>query len=127
MSDGSQVLSKDLLWQDYYANLKTALSSMRKVFRLRAADGMTQDHIAARLGIDKSLVSRRFNGEENHTLKTLSFMASGMNCRLNIQFRPYEELGEGNNYVLEPSPSDPQGINIPVKDNQPQLGALQAA
>src|ERR1700732_4214264 len=98
MTDGSQVLSKDTLWQDYYANLKTALASMRRVFRLRSAAGLSQDDIATRLNVDKSLVSRRFNGEENHTLKTLSFMATAMGCRLNIQFRPYEELGEGNNY-----------------------------
>src|SRR5216683_6820779 len=102
MTDGSQVLSKVVLWQDYYTNLKTALASMRRIFRLRAAaDGLSQDDIAASLGIDKSLVSRRFSGEENHTLKTLSFMATAMRCRLSIQFCPYEELGEGNNFSLE--------------------------
>jgi transcriptional regulator with XRE-family HTH domain len=101
MNGGNAALSKDTLWQDYYANLKTALSSMRRVFKIRAHDdGLTQDDIAARLNIDKSLVSRRLTGEENFTLKTLSFMASAMRCRLQIHFRPYEELGHGNNYDL---------------------------
>lgn len=101
MTDGRTALSKDTLWQDYYANLKTALSSMRRVFRLRAdAGGLTQDDIAASLSIDKSLVSRRLKGTDNFTLKTLSFMATAMRCRLQIRFRPYEELGYGNNYDL---------------------------
>jgi hypothetical protein len=48
MTDGNTVLSKDTLWQDYYANLKTALSSMREIFRIRANnDGLTQDRIAS--------------------------------------------------------------------------------
>jgi transcriptional regulator with XRE-family HTH domain len=101
MTGGNTVLSKDTLWQDYYANLKTALSSMREIFRIRTRnDGLTQDDIAASLNIDKSLVSRRLNGEENFTLKTLSFIATAMRCRLQIRFRPYEELGHGNNYDL---------------------------
>jgi transcriptional regulator with XRE-family HTH domain len=101
MTDGRAALSKDVLWQDYYANLKTALSSMRRIFRLRADNGgLTQDDIAESLNIDKSLVSRRLNGKDNFTLKTLSFMATAMRCRLQIRFRPYEELGYGNNYDL---------------------------
>jgi hypothetical protein len=57
-------------------------------------------------------------GEENFTLKTLSFMATAMNCRLNIQFRPYEELGEGNNFFLErasgiPNPPQPKLVDKP--------------
>src|ERR1700739_3666011 len=86
MPDGNSTLSKDTLWQDYYTNLKTALSSMRQLFRLRAhTDGLTQDDIAALLQIDKSLVSRRLNGEENFTLKTLSFMATEMCWRLQLR------------------------------------------
>ena len=101
MIDGNAVISKDTLWQDYYANLKTALSSMRQIFRIRSYNNsLTQDDIASTLNIDKSLVSRRLNGEENFTLKTLSFMATAMRCRLQINFRPYEELGHGNNYDL---------------------------
>lgn len=99
MTGGSQTLSKDLLWQDYYASLKTALSSMRHAFKLRTkTDGLSQDDIASALGINKSLVSKRLNGLENMTLKTLSFMASAMRCRLRIDFQPYESLGHGNNY-----------------------------
>jgi transcriptional regulator with XRE-family HTH domain len=131
MTDGSQVIPKDTLWQDYYANLKTALASMRELFRLRAqTDGLTQDDIAASLDIDKSLVSRRLKGEENFTLKTLSSMATAMRCRLQIRFRPYEELGHGNNYDLaRDGQEQPKGLpsNEPqVRDEQPK-GLDQAA
>lgn len=112
MTDGSQTLSKDLLWQDYFANLKTALASMRGVFKIRSRnDGLTQDDIAVALNINKSLISRRLNGEENFTLRTLSFMASAMRCRLQIRFRPYEELGYGNNFDTLEAGRKLEGIN----------------
>jgi transcriptional regulator with XRE-family HTH domain len=118
MTDGSESipLSKELLWHDYYSNLKGALNSMRKVFSLRAKNGMTQDKMAELLTIDKSLVSRRLRGEENVTLKTLSFMATAMKCRIVMQFKPYEELGYGNNYSLEsdnPPGPQPAAVNEP--------------
>src|SRR6266567_3182518 len=128
MSDGSNVLSKDILWQDYYANLKTAVSSMRRLFRIRAStEGITQDDIADALDIDKSLVSRRFKGEENVTLRTLSFMASAMRCRLQINFRPYEELGHGNNYDIErDSIGQPKALpSNGVSDGDPQLKGIE--
>src|SRR3982074_3656701 len=122
MSDDNsrEGLSHDVLWQDYYANLKTALTSMRKIFKTRAASGLSQDDIAKSLDIDKSLVSRRLNGEENFTLKTLSFMATSMKCRLNIQFRPYEELGEGNNFFLERDPYDKRNESSGIPPAQPK-------
>lgn len=131
MTDGNSTLSKDTLWQDYYANLKTALSSMRQLFKLRAhTDGLTQDDIATSLQIDKSLVSRRLNGEENFTLRTLSFMATAMRCRLQIRFRPYEELGHGSNYdLMHDKLEQPKGLpsnELQVKDAQPK-GLDQAA
>jgi transcriptional regulator with XRE-family HTH domain len=128
MTDGSPVLSRDTLWQDYFANLKTALASMREAFRIRANnEGLTQDDMAKALNINKSLVSRRLNGDENFTLKTLSFMATAMRCRLQIRFRPYEVLGHGDNFdnasddetelraINEglPSPKQQQPMGIP--------------
>jgi len=114
MTDGNSALSKETLWEDYYANLKTALFSMRQMFRLRSdTEKLSQDDMAARLDINKSLISRRLKGEENFTLKTLSFMASAMRCRLQIRFRPYEELGHGNNYdLVRDRYEQPKGLPI---------------
>jgi transcriptional regulator with XRE-family HTH domain len=92
MSDGTQYSSipeEDLL-EDYYDNLHAAYNSMHEAFKTRAAQGLTQDDIAAMLSIDKSLVSRRLNGSENLTLKTLSYMGSAMKCKVLVHYLPYE-------------------------------------
>jgi transcriptional regulator with XRE-family HTH domain len=96
----SAVIPTMVLLDDYYANLHGAYNSMRDGF---AASGLTQDYIAGALDVDKSLISRRLNGSENLTLKTLSYMGTAMGCRLNISFVPYAMVGVGNSYTYTPS------------------------
>jgi transcriptional regulator with XRE-family HTH domain len=86
---GGDKLNESELWEDYYTNLHRAHQAMRAAF---AKSGMTQDELAAKLGIDKGLVSKRLNGNDNLTLRTLSFMASAMGCRLVIEPLPYAEV-----------------------------------
>jgi len=116
-------ISDDILWEDYYTNLYGAYDSMRGIFDREAKDGLSQDHIAKRLNIDKALVSRRLNGRENLTLKTLSFTATAMNCRLVVTFQPYEEVA-GNNHFSRHDwsvPDDTTGnTNKPVDGGQGQ-------
>jgi transcriptional regulator with XRE-family HTH domain len=88
MTDGKK-LDQGLLWEEYYTNLHRAYQSMRIAF---ASSGLTQDELAEKLGIDKSLISKRLNGSENLTLKTLSFMATALNCRLKIEPIPYHDV-----------------------------------
>ena len=57
---GIAALPKERLWQDYYANLTTALKSMRNAFKARKQDGLTQDDIASKLRIDKSLYRHKY-------------------------------------------------------------------
>jgi transcriptional regulator with XRE-family HTH domain len=85
-----QAIPEDELLEDYYDNLHGAYNSMRETFQTRASQGLTQDDIAAMLSVDKSLISRRLNGGENLTLKTLSFMGSAMKCKVTVQYLPYE-------------------------------------
>jgi hypothetical protein len=91
MTGGDPIKKSDLL-EEYYTNLHRAYQAMRRAFKLRAAQGLTQDSIARMLGVDKALISKRLNGSENLTLKTLSFMATAMKCRLSISYVPYEEV-----------------------------------
>jgi DNA-binding XRE family transcriptional regulator len=93
----SDRLSDDSLLEEYFTNLHGAHASMTAAFEVRTRDGLTQDRIADRLGVDKALISRRLTGEDNLTLKTLSFMATAMSCRLAIIFQKYEDV-IGNNY-----------------------------
>lgn len=89
MTDG-KVLARGDLWEEYSTNLHGAYNAMRRAFKW---SGLSQDDVAQRLGADKGLTSKRLNGRANLTLKTLSFMASALGCRLTIEFTPYEEVG----------------------------------
>lgn len=89
MTDGRPI-SKGDLWEEFSTNLHGAYNAMRSAFQ---RSGLSQDDLAIKLGADKGLVSRRLHGKENLTLKTLSFMASAVGCRLQVTFVPYEEIG----------------------------------
>jgi len=109
-------IPKAHLWDDYFTNLRSAYGSMRNAFRMRAREGLTQDGVAEMLGVDKSLVSRRLRGEENLTLKTLSFMATAMKCRLSMSFVPYEHVGLSENQSA--TQSAPGDIPLPISTSE---------
>lgn len=87
MTDG-KAIKKGELWEEYNSTLNRAYIAMRRSFQ---RSGLTQDQLAAKLGVDKGLISKRLKGVENLTLKTLSFMANAMGCRLEINYVPYSE------------------------------------
>jgi hypothetical protein len=103
------------LWDDYYACLHGAYNALNDTF---LAWGSTQDELAARLGIDKSLVSKRLNGRENLTIKTMSHMGTGMGYRLVMYYVPYDQLGTSNYYIQTPAhlTSASSGIKISTAD-----------
>jgi transcriptional regulator with XRE-family HTH domain len=88
MTDG-KAIPVSILWEDYYENMHDAYDSMRSIIGKRR---VTQDELAAKLDADKGLISKRIRGSKNLTLKTLSFMATALGCRLSIRFVPYEEV-----------------------------------
>ena len=101
MADGqnaTNTIADADLREDYYDNLHTAYNNMLSAFSNRSEQGITQDDLAARLNVDKSLISRRLNGRENLTLRSLSYMASAMECRLIIQFQPFEDIPKSNQF-----------------------------
>jgi len=102
-----------VLLDDYYANLHIAYNSMSDAFQYRAhTGGLTQDELAQRLNVDKGLISRRLNGTENLTIKTLSFMGTAMGCRLNISFVPYEQMGSSNYFQPSAFATPMQPVNV---------------
>jgi transcriptional regulator with XRE-family HTH domain len=112
------VIQTEILLDDYYANLHGAYNSMRECF---ATCGSSQDDIAESLDIDKSLVSRRLNGTENLTLKTLSYMGTAMGCRLQVNFMPYATIGTTNTYTstqLSISSTTPSPTSIPANPSR---------
>jgi DNA-binding XRE family transcriptional regulator len=87
------------IWEDYYICLHDAYNSLREAF---AESGLTQDELATRLGVDKSLISKRLNGTENLTLKTISQMGTGMGYRAMVSYEPYASIGMSNYYTPTP-------------------------
>jgi transcriptional regulator with XRE-family HTH domain len=111
-----KALPKADLLEDFYDNLQRAYLSLRRAFKLRSSGGMSQDDLAVMLQTDKGLISKRLNGEANLTLKTLSYLASALACRLLIIFQPYEDIAASNYYfgyqLKTPSSAQPAALFI---------------
>jgi transcriptional regulator with XRE-family HTH domain len=113
MSVGTDVaiaIPEARLLDDYHTNLYSAYRAMRDAFATR---GYTQDDLAVRLGVDKALISKRLNGRENLTLRTLSYMGSALDCRVTVTFTPYELIGTSN-YNERTGTSAPNSVKITV-------------
>lgn len=105
----SHIISDSVFWDDYYENLHAAYNSLRDTFK---SSGLSQDDLAARLGVNKSVISRRLNGSENLTIKTLSQMGTAMECRLITTYQPYALAGACNYFY--PTPVHVTGASIPA-------------
>jgi transcriptional regulator with XRE-family HTH domain len=105
----SDVIPDSVFWDDYYENLHAAYNSLRDTFK---SSGLSQDEIASRLGVNKSVISRRLNGSENLTIKTLSQMGTAMGCRLITTYQPYALAGTCNYFY--PTPVHVTEASIPV-------------
>jgi transcriptional regulator with XRE-family HTH domain len=95
----SDVIPDSAFWDDYYENLHAAYNSLRDTFK---SSGLSQDELAARLGVNKSVISRRLNGSDNLTIKTLSQMGTAMGCRLITTYQPYALSGTCNYFYPTP-------------------------
>ena len=78
----------------YRAQLRQRLHrEMRRVFeRLNKEEGLTFSEIARRLGVNRSVVTRRFKGRTNLTLDVLSDMFRAMGARPNFVAELYKDL-----------------------------------
>ena len=62
----------------------------QQVATLRAERGETQKHLATRLGMTESMISRFESGEHLPSLMTLCRLAEAFDCRLEISFHEHE-------------------------------------
>lgn len=65
--------------------------------RLRVEDltksgGFDQVILAKRLGVNKSIVSRRLRGENDMGIETLSDLARGLDCRIDVKITPLDNI-----------------------------------
>lgn len=84
-----QRIPPEILWDEHYESLHAAYNALRRTF---ANSGLTQDQLAAKIGVSKSRVSKCLNGSENLTLKTLSRLGTAMGYRLLVRFQPCASL-----------------------------------
>jgi transcriptional regulator with XRE-family HTH domain len=90
--DVQPIEERELL--DYRADVKGRLfRQIRKRFRqLQSEHGFSQAHLAKRLRLDTGLLSRRLKGDNDMRLETLSDLARGLDCRIDVRLTPLTDI-----------------------------------
>jgi transcriptional regulator with XRE-family HTH domain len=82
-------ISKDDLAELWFGFKHQVLDKLQAAFR---ASKLKQEDIASRLGKDPATVSRCLRGQRDMSLRTMHDLARGMNCRLQIEVTPLDQL-----------------------------------
>jgi transcriptional regulator with XRE-family HTH domain len=92
MSDtANQISERELL--DYQAYLKMEIfRQIRQRFAQLKKQGFTQKDLALKIGMDEGQLSRRLRGEFDLRLETLSDLARGLECRIDVKVTPISEV-----------------------------------
>ncbi len=69
-----------------YDALEPEFAIIRAMIDARERQGLTQKELSARTGIAQADISKLENGNANPSIKTLRRLASGLGCRLKIEF-----------------------------------------
>lgn len=69
-----------------YDALEPEFAIIRAMIDARERQGLTQKELSARTGIAQADISKLENGNANPSIKTLKRLASGLGCRLKIEF-----------------------------------------
>ncbi len=89
MSECREVLNeqlKDPELKAEYDALEPEFAIIRAMIDARERQGITQKKIAARTGSSQADISKLENGNANPSIRTLKRLASGLGCRLKIEF-----------------------------------------
>lgn len=99
------------LWFSFNHNVLGQLQSKARKLK---KDGITQEVIAARLGVGPAVVSRRLKGRQNMSMRTMHDLARAMGCRLRVSVDDLSALAPSNNNPnpwmtpVVPPPSTPE-------------------
>lgn len=105
----------------YQADVKGAIfRQIRQMFSRLKGGGFTQKEFAARIGMDEGQLSRRLRGDYDLKLETLSDLARGLECRIDVKLTPLVEAVVAKR-ELKPSP-------VPQTDPPlPQIKTISAS
>lgn len=115
----------------YRADIKGAIfRQIRQVLaRLKETAGFTQKDLAAKIGVDEGQLSRTLRGENDPQLETLSDLARGLDCRIEVRLVPIIQpaaldiraVTADDHKGIDPGPS---AGSAPVNDNKPRIEIL---
>ena len=71
-----------------YDALEPEFQIIQAMIDARKLKGITQKELSERTGIAQSDISKLENGNANPSLRTLQRLASGMGCKLKLEFIP---------------------------------------
>ena len=71
-----------------YEALEPEFQIIQAMIDARKMKGITQKELSERTGIAQSDISKLENGNANPSLRTLQRLASGMGCKLKLEFIP---------------------------------------
>ena len=74
--------------QEYYDSINIEADVLYSLVKERYRQGMTQQELADRTGIDRAEISKLENGNSNPTLRTMKKLANALNCNLVINWVP---------------------------------------
>jgi hypothetical protein len=103
----------ELLAEQWFSFVHSLIEGMQVAYRKQQArvPGFNQLELAAKLGRKPSFISRCLSGQQNMTIRTIHDLARGMDCRLEVTWRPLRSLTPAN---LQPAASAaPAHISVP--------------
>src|SRR5690348_14956152 len=105
---------------DYAADVKSQLlRQIRRRFKLlHERDEFTQSDLAARLGVNKAVICRRLQGENDMRVETMAEMARGLDCRVDVTLTPIGQVTAQVDFSASPFKSPASGDVIGSTTNE---------
>jgi transcriptional regulator with XRE-family HTH domain len=92
MSAAAKPISKRELLA-YQADIKGSIfRQIREMLARRKDQGFTQKELATKIGMDAGQLSRRLRGDYDLKLETLSDLARGLDCRIDVKLTPINQM-----------------------------------
>ncbi|HEV7601763.1 MAG TPA: helix-turn-helix transcriptional regulator [Bradyrhizobium sp.] len=104
----------------YQADVKGSIfRQIREVLARFKERGFTQKELADKIGMDPGQLSRRLRGDYDLQLETLSDLARGLDCRIDVKLTSINQVLNANDAKLVKAMEDAPGDN---RSQPPRLG-----
>lgn len=71
-----------------FEDLRPQYEIISQIIKARDEQGLTQEELAARTGLQRSNISRLESGNYNPSIELLTRVAKGLGMELHVEFRP---------------------------------------